>query len=169
MRATSPHVALTSNCMAGGSVKKYAPSAPRLPWQVATSGNNKSRQIQQDTTPILRMLQSRAMVLRPRSFAASGTAYKGMSFRVCVAQQLCGPAAVRPRRFRCVGPAASRLPGLHTRVWGGAGEVRRSRRGRPDILGEVNQTPNQPQPRVSWTRLFMCVDVLGIFGEVNQT
>ena len=30
--------------------------------------------------------------------------------------QLCGPAAARPRRFRCVGPAAVRLPGLRTRV-----------------------------------------------------
>ena len=37
------------------------------------------------------------------------------------------------------------------------------------ILGEVNQTPNQAQTGVSWARLFMCVDVLGILGEVNQT
>ena len=37
------------------------------------------------------------------------------------------------------------------------------------ILGEVNQTPNQPQAEVSWARLFMCVDVLGILGEVSQT
>ena len=37
------------------------------------------------------------------------------------------------------------------------------------ILGEVNQTPNQPQAGVSWARLFMCVDVLGILGEVSQT
>ena len=110
VRATSPHVALTSNCMAGGSVKKYAPSAPRLPWQVATSGNNKSRQIQQDTTPILRMLQSWAMVLRPRSFAASGTAYKGMSFRVCVAPQLHGPAGL--------GASAPQLRGFRDCVQG---------------------------------------------------
>ena len=37
------------------------------------------------------------------------------------------------------------------------------------ILGEVNQTPKQPQTELSWARLFMCVDVLGILGEVNQT
>ena len=58
---------------------------------------------------------------------------------------------------------------------GGAGEVRRSwdllgaRRGRPDILSEVNQTPNQPLTEVSWARLFMCVDVLNVLGKVNQT
>ena len=49
---------------------------------------------------------------------------------------------------------------------GGAGEVRRSwdllgaRRGRPDILGEVNQTPNQPQTEVSWARLFKALSLL---------
>ena len=32
-----------------------------------------------------------------------------MSFRVCMAPQLCGPAAARPRRLRCVGTAAVRL------------------------------------------------------------
>ena len=37
------------------------------------------------------------------------------------------------------------------------------------LLGEVNQTPIQPQAGVSWARLFMCVDVLGILGEVDQT
>ena len=37
------------------------------------------------------------------------------------------------------------------------------------IFGEVNQSPNQPQTGVSWARLFMCVDVLGILGEVNQS
>ena len=46
---------------------------------------------------------------RPRSCAAPGSAYKGMSFRVCMAPKLCGPAAARPRRFRCVGTAAVRL------------------------------------------------------------
>ena len=37
-----------------------------------------------------------------------GGAYKGTSFRVCVAPQLCGSAAARARRFRFVGPAAVR-------------------------------------------------------------
>ena len=36
----------------------------------------------------------RFRVRRPRSCAASGTAYKGMPFRVCVAPQLHGPAGL---------------------------------------------------------------------------
>ena len=46
------------------------------------------------------------------AFAASGIAYKGMSFRVCVAPQLCSPAAARHRRFRVRRPrncVASRI------------------------------------------------------------
>ena len=47
----------------------------------------------------------------PAAGAASGSAYKGMPFRVCVAPQLHGLAAARPRRFRCVGPAAGAASG----------------------------------------------------------
>ena len=53
-------------------------------------------------------IHKRPFFCRPRSRAAPGGAYKGTSLRVCVAPQLCGPAAARPRRFRFVGPAAVR-------------------------------------------------------------
>ena len=38
------------------------------------------------------------------------------------------------------------------------------------VLSDVNQTQINPRTGVSWARLFMCVDaLLGILGEVNQT
>ena len=53
---------------------------------------------------------------RPRNCAASGTANKGMSFRVCVAPQLYGPAAGRPRWFRVRRPRSCAVPQLHPKV-----------------------------------------------------
>ena len=40
--------------------------------------------------------------------------------------------------------------------------------GRPRSLERCKPNPNQPRTGVSWARLFMCVDVLGIVGEVNE-
>ena len=50
-------------------------------------------------------------VRRPHSCAATGTAYQGMRYRVCVAPHLYGPAVARPRRFRVRRPRSCAAPG----------------------------------------------------------